>query len=273
MKSVSNIIFSNQIEITDDLFHTTSDNAFFEDMHHLKSNWQLLPNRSDIPVRDFSQEFLISIVPVVLVFFIISIILFGIFFTSDSTYRQNTPHEDSEESVAWEGFIESFFLVIKDCVSCCNVIGSSDKDLGNPLLGAQENLQGKLGMTEKQQQDLRFKRASSVQRQTDSLRRMAATRDVTPRLQTPRPTSSLIMLSDNRSIASESVMPAGSMIMPGSSPIIIPASNAMVDVQNIENTQIFDSLNRPMSSNLNDINRRSVNMSSDVFQNPNLIGM
>ena len=266
----------NQIEITDNIFLTGSDNsAFFDAMHHLKSNWQLLPNRSSIPVRDFSQEFLISVVPVVVTFLIISLILFGIFCTNNSTYGQNAAQEDSEESVAWEGFIESFFLVIKDCVSCCNVLGSSDKDLGNPLLDTQENFQIKLRMAEKQQQNLRSKRASSVQRQTDSLRRMAVTRDVTPRLQTPRPTSSLVMLADNRSIASESVIPAaGSMILSGANqPIIVTTTSTLVTGQNIESAQTFASLNRPRSSNLSNANRRSVNMPYDGFQNPSLIGM
>ena len=139
--------------------------------------------------------------------------------------------------------------VMKDCVSCVNktLRPTSDKDLGNPLLGAQESFQVKLrsGLAEKQQlQDnammMRSKRASSVQRQTDSLRRLAASRDVTPRLQTPRPTSSLLILADDRSIASESAI-AGSMILP-------PHINM--------NTN-------PLASS--SLQRRSVNISCDVF--------
>ena len=68
-----------------------------------------------------------------IVFIIVCILLFGIFCTNDSA-KGARDGEQSVESLPWDGFVESFFLVLKDCVSCCNVFGFSDKDLENPLI-------------------------------------------------------------------------------------------------------------------------------------------
>ena len=113
--------------------------------------------RSKLPIRNISAEFLISILPVSFVFIIVSMTFCAIFCFQ----------RDGEEE--WEGFVESFFLVFKDCFTCC-----SAKEKDNPLLNAGDDFRLSPELHARP-------RASSVQRQTDSLRRLA--RDVTPRLQ------------------------------------------------------------------------------------------
>ena len=234
-------------------------------LHDLKDQMQEFPKRSDIPVRKFTQEFVLSIVPVIVVFLVLFMLLWGIFCTGDSAKQ----HQDyTVDSVPWDGFIESFFLVLKDCVSCCNVFATTDKQLQTPLIDAQKKFKAKLQMTEKQQSnDLRSRRASSVQRQTDSLRRLAATRDVTPRLQSPRATNSLLILADNQSLSSDIAAEKGSMIM--------RTSNILNDINNSNlnmggsiigttNTQHqLESLDKNTSIIDQDSKRRSANMIYD----------
>ena len=234
-------------------------------LQDLKDRIQEFPNRSDIPVRKFTQEFVLSIVPVIIVFLVLFMLLWGIFCTGDSAKQHQ---EYTVDSVPWDGFIESFFLVLKDCVSCCNVFATTDKQLQTPLIDAQKKFKAKLQLTEKQQtNDLRSRRASSVQRQTDSLRRLAATRDVTPRLQSPRATNSLLILADNQSLASETAAAKGSMIM--------RTSNILDDINNSNlnmggsiigatNTQHqLESLDKTTSLIDEDSKRRSANMIYD----------
>ena len=237
-------------------------------MLYLKSKLQEFPSRSNIPVRKFTQEFVLSTVPIIVVFIILFVLFFGIFCTKDSTNKQQ--HRDGDysvETLPWDGFVESFFLVLKDCVSCCNVLSISDKDLQNPLISAQEKFQVKLRMAEKQQKEIRSRRESSVQRQTDSLRRLAATRDVTPRLQSPRHTNSLLILGDNQSLASEPVI-AGSINIPiASNPSNINNYNTIINGNNSPaRSQHFDTLNRPKNFDIQDMKRRSANYAYDAFQ-------
>ena len=236
---------------------------------YLESRYLEFPKRSEIPVRRFTQEFVLSIVPVIVVFIILCVLFFGIFCTNDSS-KGARDGEQSVESLPWDGFVESFFLVLKDCVSCCNVFGISDKELENPLICAQEKFQAKLRMAEKQQPpEARSRRASSVQRQTDSLRRLAATRDITPRLQSPRPTSSLLILADNQSLASDPVM-AGSINIPiARDPTNIRNSSNIINGSGYPSTnQHFDTLNsnRNKNTDLEEFKRRSANLAYDTFQ-------
>ena len=235
-------------------------------LHDLKDRIQEFPNRSDIPVRKFTQEFVLSIVPVIVVFLVLFMLLWGIFCTGDSAKQHQ---EYTVDSVPWDGFIESFFLVLKDCVSCCNVFATTDKQLQTPLIDAQKKFKAKLQMTEKQQtNDLRSRRASSVQRQTDSLRRLAATRDVTPRLQSPRATNSLLILADNQSLASETAAAKGSMIM-RTSHILDDINNSNLNMGGsiigaTTNTQHqLESLDKNTSLIDQDSKRRSANMIYD----------
>ena len=247
-------------------FELNSDDAK-DAIQYLEGRYQEFPKRSDIPVRRFTQEFVLSIVPVIVVFIIVCILLFGIFCTNDSA-KGARDGEQSVESLPWDGFVESFFLVLKDCVSCCNVFGFSDKDLENPLISAQEKFQAKLRMAEKQlPPEARSRRASSVQRQTDSLRRLAATRDITPRLQSPRPTSSLLILADNQSLASDPVI-AGSINIPiASDSMNIRNSTTIMHGSGYPSTsQHFDTLNRNKNSDVEEFKRRSANLAYDVFQ-------
>ncbi len=67
----------------------------------------------------------------------------------------------------WVGFHESLFLVLKDCVTCCSVTSANDEKTKELALAQYEV-------------SARQSRASSVQRQTDTLRRLAQQqRDVT----------------------------------------------------------------------------------------------
>ena len=233
-------------------------------IQYLNRQLREFPKRSDIPVRRFTQEFVLSIVPIIVVFIILCCLFFGIFCTNDSS-KGAQDGEQSIESLPWDGFVESFFLVLKDCISCCNVFGISDKDLENPLISAQEKFQAKLKITEKQQPELRSRRASSVQRQTDSLRRLAATRDITPRLQSPRPTSSLLILADNQSLASDPVI-AGSINLPvAGDPINLRNSTNIMNGSGYPSQQ-FDTLNRTKNADMEEFKRRSANLAYDAFQ-------
>ena len=242
-----------------------SDNSQ-DAIRYLENKFQEFPKRSDIPVRRFTQEFVLSIVPIIVVFIILCGLFFGIFCTNDSA-KGARDGEQSIESLPWDGFVESFFLVLKDCVSCCNVFGMTDKDLENPLISAQEKFQAKLRMAEKQQMEIRSRRGSSVQRQTDSLRRLAATRDITPRLQSPRPTSSLLILADNQSLASDPIM-AGSINFPISNdPANIRRSTNIINGSGYPSTsQHFDTLNRTKNADMEEFKRRSANLAYDTFQ-------
>ena len=238
-------------------------------LHYLRTKWQDFPNRSDIPVRKFAHEFVLSIVPVVVVFIILCALFFGIFCTNDSAI-QDRNGEYLADSVPWEGFIESFFLVLKDCVSCCNMFGSADKDLENPLISAQEKFKAKLHTTEtKQEKEMRSRRESSVHRQTDSLRRLAAARDVTPRLQSPRPTSSLLILGDNQSMAASEPHIAGSINIPmanNPNDNVNPPNLVINGSSNPYSSQQFDTTSIQNRPNSQELKRRSANISYNAFQ-------
>ena len=109
-------------------------------------------------MRHITSEFLFSIVPICALFLVIVVMFCGLFCSKSN----DSECQDDQE---WEGFVESFFLVIKDILTCC----SKNDNKGERLVAPSE--------------PKRQRRASSVNRQTDSLKRLA--RDVTPRLQIP----------------------------------------------------------------------------------------
>ncbi|TRY79421.1 hypothetical protein TCAL_06010 [Tigriopus californicus] len=70
---------------------------------------------------------------------------------------------------------QSMGLVLSDCFTCC----TSRKKIESPHSKAEREFQARM------RNDPRFRRASSVQRQTDTIRRLAQQRCVTPKLHSP----------------------------------------------------------------------------------------
>ena len=102
--------------------------------------------RTEVPMRHITTEFMMSIVPICALFLVIAVMFCGLFCSKSG--------EDSEcRDQEWEGFVESFFLVVKDILTCCS---SSKTDKEEQLLQS-DNMAAD-------------RRASSVNRQTDSLR-------------------------------------------------------------------------------------------------------
>lgn len=132
---------------------------------------QELPRRSSVPYRDLSSEFLYTAIPTGIVFTLTGIVLFAIL----CFRRRQEPDEE------WQAFTESLFLVLKDCFTCCNTGITTEADKTQTKLILDSN--STLAIMD----PARARRASSVQRQTDSLRRLAQSRDVTPMLQMPHP--------------------------------------------------------------------------------------
>lgn len=127
-----------------------------------------VPQRTSLPARSVTAEFLYSAIPACVVFVLTAVTLFALLCVK----RRGEPEEQ------WQAFVESFFLVIRDCFTCCRM---NEEKTGSTFLTNTTN-----GNTYAGHMDpARARRASSVQRQSDTLRRLAQSRDVTPMLQTP----------------------------------------------------------------------------------------
>lgn len=129
-----------------------------------------LPKRSAVPYRDLSSEFLYTAIPTGIVFTLTAIVLLAILCFK----RRREPDEE------WQAFTESLFLVLKDCFTCCNTATPEDNKTQTKLILDSNSTLAIMDPA-------RARRASSVARQTDSLRRLAQSRDVTPMLQMPHP--------------------------------------------------------------------------------------
>ena len=116
-----------------------------------------IPSRNSVPYRNISKEFMYTAIPAALVFFITSLILFALLCFK----RRNEPEEE------WQAFTESLFLVVKDCFTCCNAV-DQEKETQTRLIDSNSTLTAI--------DPIRARRASSVQRQTDSLKRLAYSR-------------------------------------------------------------------------------------------------
>jgi len=135
---------------------------------HLKSllsnDNNQLPLRTSVPYRDITSEFLYTAIPAGLVFVLTALVLLGLLCIK----KKDEPEEE------WQAFTESLFLVVKDCFTCCHAAETKEMAMQTKLLDSNSTLAI--------MDPARSHRASSVARQTDSLRRLAQSRDVTPML-------------------------------------------------------------------------------------------
>ncbi len=139
------------------------------------------PRRDSLPVADLTLLYVQTLVPSLFILMLLFLLL-GLVFC----LRCPCALEDDEDTIAvmaasedkWDGLTASFFLVLKDCVTCCN---SVDKEKMKAVSLRSLDQDAAAGSNS------RYQRASSVQRQTDTLRRLAQQRDVAQRLQTPAP--------------------------------------------------------------------------------------
>ena len=121
-------------------------------MLHNRFKDHVFLKRSEVPMRHITTEFMISIIPICALFLVIGVMFCGLFCSSKNSSSVNECEAEERTDQEWEGFVESFFLVIKDIVTCC----SKKKDSEEQLLQADSSRTDR--------------RASSVNRQTDSLR-------------------------------------------------------------------------------------------------------
>ena len=150
-----------ELEIGSTTNHPSDDsnpipNQYQEHLRSLLYGQAPIPSRNPVPYRDISKEFMYTAIPAALVFFITSLVLFALLCFK----RRNEPEEE------WQAFTESLFLVIKDCYTCCNAV--EEKDTQTRLIDSNSTLTAI--------DPIRARRASSVQRQTDSLKRLAHSR-------------------------------------------------------------------------------------------------
>ena len=132
-------------------------NQYQEHLRSLLYGQAPIPSRNSVPYRNISKEFMYTAIPAALVFLITSLILFALLCFK----RRNEPEEE------WQAFTESLFLVVKDCFTCCNAV-DQEKETQTRLIDSNSTLTAI--------DPVRARRASSVQRQTDSLKRLAYSR-------------------------------------------------------------------------------------------------
>ena len=201
-----------------------------ENLHFSNSTTLLLdnrkrvvfPKRDEIPTADLTQMYIETLVPTAIVLCLLLLLLCSIL-----CLRCGVDEDSEAEAGRWEGLVASFFLVLHDCVTCCNVsapeghrrekepsfsTASGTVVTDPPLLEVRPS--------RRQSSDPRYQRASSVQRQTDTLKRLAQQRDVTQRLvqapplnqqQQQRPTQ--INITDNPGVGVTYDAPSGGPII------------------------------------------------------------
>lgn len=157
----------DELESEEELVPAKINQLFNESLHLLEKNKELLfPDKNHIPKADWTREYILVAIPTILIgIFLFSLVVILFFVKCPGM---------SDREDRWDALTESFCLVIKDCFTCCEV---KEKEQQSAHVRADQDFRG----------SMRSQRASSVARQTDTLKRLAAQRDVTPRLTTPAP--------------------------------------------------------------------------------------
>uniref|UniRef100_A0A0K2T7J1 Epsilonsarcoglycanlike [Megachile rotundata] n=1 Tax=Lepeophtheirus salmonis TaxID=72036 RepID=A0A0K2T7J1_LEPSM len=159
------------VGVMQDFDHVVEIDIFEREMEELEENFLqksnfIVPSRSDMSERDLPSVYLTVLFGTALSF-LGMITLIGIILCFNIT--SNSSHEDDPIIDSSEGFIESFYLVLTDCFRCYSEENSENK------------LQNNINYQEEPGTELhnpRSRRASSIQRQTDSLRRCALRKQI-----------------------------------------------------------------------------------------------
>ena len=121
-------------------------NEDLKDSNGTASETDLFPHRDSLPVADLTDLYLMALLPALVALLVLMFLLICLFCVK-------CPGEPQSRTEVWEGLTASFFLVVRDVWTCCGESNGEKKPIPDP-----EPVQ------------LRSARATSVQRQTDTLK-------------------------------------------------------------------------------------------------------